>query len=115
MEIKLSKNDKDIYLMELSGSLDLFSSNQLKDLIMQMVGKKVEHFIINLKNVDKINSSGIGALVYVSSTMKKISCPLIIIAPKGPVLHALEVTRLKGYFTIVSNLNEAISQVGSEL
>ena len=109
MEIKISKNDDDIFLIDLSGDLNLSSSNQLKDLVMKMIEKKAEHFIINLKEVDRLNSSGIGALIFISSTLKKLNCPLVIVVQEGPVMNALEVTRLKSYFTIASSLKEAVS------
>ena len=109
MEIKVSKNSDNIYLVELSGAMDLYSSNKLKDLVIKMVKNTVERVIISLNEVDSVNSASVGALIYVSSTLKKLNCPLVIIAPEGPVMQALEVTRLKGYFAIVSSLKEAVS------
>jgi len=112
MEIKISKNSDNIYLVELSGAFDLYTSNQLKDLAIKIIKTKVERIIINLNDVNSINSAGIGALVYVFSTLKKLNCPLVIVAPEGPVMDALEVTRLKSYFTIVPSLQEALSVEG---
>ena len=108
MEIKVSKNSNDIYLVELEGALDLYSSNQFKELVMKMVSKKAERVIIDLGKVDKVNSAGIGALIFVSSTLKKLKCPLVMVVPEGPVMNALEVTRLKGYFSIAPSLKEAL-------
>jgi len=111
MKIRLLKNKNDIYLVELSGVLDLYSSQELKDLVLKMIETRIECIIINLKNVAILGSAGLGALIYISSTLKKVNCPLIVIAPKGPVLNILEVTRLKGFFTVVSSLKEATSLV----
>ena len=108
MEIKVSKSTGKIYIVELSGTLDLYSSLQLKDNVMKLVEMKIAHVIIDLNEVDGINSAGIGALIYVFSTLKKIKCPLIIIAQEGPVLQALEQTRIRNYFTIVKSLEDAI-------
>ena len=94
--------------MEFSGAMDLFSSNQLKDAVMKAIQGKVERFIMNLHGVTSVNSAGIGALIAVSSTLKKLKCPLVVIAPEGPVMQALEVTRLKGYFIIAGSLEEAL-------
>ena len=113
MKFQVHKNRNNIYLVELSGTMDLYSSNQLKELVIKMIKHKVEGFIINLNGVKIVNSSGIGALIYVSSTLKKLNCPLIIVAPEGPVLDALEVTRLKSYFSIVPSLKEAMSLAAS--
>ena len=111
MKTKVSRNDKGIYLVELSGAMDLYGTNEFKELILKMIEKKAERFIISLKDVDNVNSSGLGALIFVSSTLKKLECPLVIVAPEGPALHALELTGLKGYFTIVPTLKEAAALV----
>ena len=114
MEIKILKNEHDIYLVELEGAMDLYSSNRLKELVMKMIEKKVERVIVDLKEVERVNSAGIGALIFISSTLKKLNCPLVIVVPEGPVMNALEVTRLKNYFTIAPSLKEAVSLVAKE-
>ena len=111
MEIKIKKNNDNIYLLKLSGSMDLLGSNQLKDLVLKMIENKAEHFVIDLSDVTGVNSDGIGALVYVSSTLKKLNCQLIMIVPEGPVLHALASIRLKHFFIIAPDLKEAIALV----
>jgi len=109
MELKVSKNNDDHYLIELTGAMDLYSSNELKNSVMKIIKNRVESFIINLNGVDSVNSTGIGALVTVFSTLKKLNCPLVVIAREGPVMQALEATRLKGYFSIAGSLKEALS------
>jgi anti-sigma B factor antagonist len=112
MQVKIRKNKDGIFLVDLKGALDLYSANQFKELIMKMIESKIERFIVNFSEVDSINSSGVGALVFVSSTLKKLKCPLVIIAPEGPTLNALEVTGLKAYFTFASSIKEAITLAG---
>ena len=113
MEIEIRKNDADIHLLELSGALDLYGAEQLKQLFMRMIENKVERFFISLREVDSINSSGIGALIFMSSTLKKLNGSLVFIVPEGPVLNALEITRLKSYFTIAPSLKEALKREGN--
>ena len=108
MDIKVKKNGDNVYLVKLSGELDLYSSEQLKEVIMKIIVNKTERFIIDLNKIDGINSAGIGALVSIFSTLKKLNCPLVIIAEEGPALDALEVTRLKRYFSIAGSLKEAL-------
>jgi len=108
MDIKLSKNSEGVYLLELTGTLDLLSSTQLKDYVMKMIKTRIERFIISVKNVQSINSAGIGALIFISSTMRKLNCTLIMHVPEGPVLEALEVSRLRNYFNIVQTMKEAL-------
>ena len=113
MEIKLSKNSEGIHILELSGNLDLLSSDQLKDYVMKMLKTRIECFIISVKNIESINSAGIGALIFISSTLRKLNCTLVMHVPEGPVLEALEVSKLKNYFQIVQSLKEAVELASS--
>jgi anti-sigma B factor antagonist len=109
VQIKVSKNSCDVYLLQLSGVLDLSGADQLKDVVMKVYKNKVERFIINMCDIKSVDSSGIGALISIFSTLRKLSCPLVIIAVEGPVMHALETSRIKGYFTIARSMQEAVS------
>jgi NADH:ubiquinone oxidoreductase subunit 2 (subunit N) len=58
----------------------VYSQDSVIDLARDLVkwAKKVEQFVINLEAVDYIDSSGIGALIYICSTIKKMNLKLII-------------------------------------
>ena len=109
MELKINQNNDHTYVLELSGAMNLNSSSQIKDTVMNAIQNRVELIVMNLHQVTSVNSAGIGALIAVSSTLKKLNCPLVIIAPEGPVMQALELTRLKGYFTFARSLEDALS------
>ena len=115
MTIKVSKNDNDVYLIKLLGIMDLSVSTELKDIVMKIIRNRVERLVINLKGVEGVDSSGIGALLNIFSTLKKLNCPLVIIAPEGPVMQALEANRIKSYFAIAGSLKEASLLTRDEL
>ncbi|PKL25582.1 MAG: anti-sigma F factor antagonist [Spirochaetae bacterium HGW-Spirochaetae-3] len=110
MELKIRKNGNN-YIIDVNGEMDLYNSYKLKELVMKMLEKKVERFIINLENVDYIDSSGIGALIYICSTIKKMSLQLIITNIHGSVKKVIELTKLMGYFPITNSIEEAIMQM----
>ncbi|AEF80069.1 STAS domain-containing protein [Leadbettera azotonutricia] len=114
MAIKVLKNDENIYIVELQNELDLFSSNMLKELVMKMVEKKIERFIIDLKKTETITSAGLGALVYVSSTAKKMDFALAFTNINEAVKKAIDITKLTGYFPITPTLKEAVELVRSQ-
>jgi anti-sigma B factor antagonist len=114
MEIRILKNTDDICLIELQGKLDLYYSNQLKELIMSMIKKKSEKFIINMEKVESINSSGIGALIFISSTMKKMNARMVISKINDSVKTAMELSKLSGYFSIAGSLREAMDLIRAE-
>ncbi|MDR2072522.1 MAG: anti-sigma factor antagonist [Spirochaetaceae bacterium] len=107
MELKIRKN-AEIYIIDVLGEMDLYNSYKLKELIMKMIEKKIERFIINLEDVEYIDSSGIGALIYITSTIKKVNLKLAITNVHGSVKKVIELTKLSGFFPILQTMEEAI-------
>lgn len=110
MELKIRKA-KEIYIIDVSGEMDLYNSYKLKDLIMKMVEKKIGMLIINLQEVEYIDSSGIGALIYICSTIKKAGSKLFITNVHGSVKKVVELTKLAGFFPMTNSLEEAIQKL----
>jgi anti-sigma B factor antagonist len=111
MEIRILKNQDEVYLIELRGNLDLYYSNQLKETVISLIKKKSDKFIIDMQKVETINSSGIGALVYISSTVKKMNARLVIAKINDSVKKAMELSKLSGYFKIAGSLREALDLI----
>jgi anti-sigma B factor antagonist len=107
MEIKVRTNQI-IHIIDVSGEMDLYDSNQLKDLVMKMIEKKVERFIINVDKIKSIDSSGIGALIFISSTLKKMNLRFAIANVRDPVKQVLEKIRLSSYFPLYEDIDGAI-------
>ncbi|MDR0623046.1 MAG: STAS domain-containing protein [Treponema sp.] len=107
MEIKIRTNQL-IYIIDVAGEMDLYNSNQLKNLVMKMIEKKVERFIINVEHINAIDSSGIGALIFISSTLKKMNLRFAIANVREPVKQVMEKIRLSGYFPLYNDMGEAI-------
>jgi anti-sigma B factor antagonist len=112
MELKIRKN-REIYIIDIQGELDLYNAYKLKELLMKMLEKKIERFIINMEDVEYIDSSGIGALIFISSTLKKMNLRLAIANIHGSVKKVIELTKLMGYFPIAATLDEAIKKMAS--
>ena len=84
MELKVRKS-KTIYIIDVDGEMDLYNSYKLKELVVKMLDKEVKKIIINMEDVEYIDSSGIGALIYICSTMKKANLKLLIVGVHGSV------------------------------
>ncbi|MBQ9631225.1 MAG: STAS domain-containing protein [Treponema sp.] len=112
MELKIRKNGE-VYIIDVNGEMDLYNSYKLKELVMKMLEKSVKFFIINLEQVDYIDSSGIGALIYICSTMKKLNLKLAIANIHGSVKKVIELTKLTGYFPLANSIDDALQMVRS--
>lgn len=110
MELKMRKN-KDVFIIDVSGEMDLYNSYKLKELVMKMMERQFKSVVINMEEVEYIDSSGIGALIHIYSTMKKASCQLYITNIHGSVKKVIELTKLMGYFPITNSLEEALQKL----
>ena len=110
MELKIRKNGE-VYIIDVNGEMDLYNSYKLKELVMKMIEKNVKLFVINLEQVDYIDSSGIGALIYICSTIKKMNLKLAISNIHGSVKKVIELTKLMGYLPIANTVDEALLRV----
>ncbi|MCH5283133.1 MAG: anti-sigma factor antagonist [Treponema sp.] len=110
MELKIRKNG-DVYIIDVNGEMDLYNSYKIKELVMKMLEKSVKFFVINLEQVDYIDSSGIGALIYICSTIKKMNLKLAIASVHGSVKKVIELTKLTGYFPMANSVEEALLMV----
>jgi anti-sigma B factor antagonist len=107
MNIKIRTNNV-IYIIDLFGEMELYDSNQLKELVLKMVEKKIERFIIDVKHLRTIDSSGIGAFIYISSTLRKMDYQFAIANVEGSCKAVLEKIKLSNYFPIYNSIAEAI-------
>ena len=110
MELKIRKN-ADIYIIDVNGEMDLYNSYKLKEMVMKMLEKKIRKFVINMENAEYIDSSGIGALIYICSTIKKHELKIFIANVRGSVKKVIELTKLMGYFPIIDNVMEAVKEL----
>jgi anti-sigma B factor antagonist len=110
MELKLRKAGA-IYVIDVAGEMDLYNAFKLKDLVRKMIDGNIVSYILNLELVTYMDSSGIGALLYVHSELKKRGLPLRIVGVAGSVRKVIELTKLIEYFPIVADLATAITQL----
>jgi len=65
-------------------------------------------FIIDLQNVDYIDSEGLGSLIQAYTSCKKHGAPIVFVHVFGRNLQLLKVTKLLTVFEIYANRLEAV-------
>ncbi len=113
VELKIRKTGEN-YIIDLDGEMDLYNSYKLKDLVTKMVEKDVRKLVINLDLVTYIDSSGVGALIYVCSIIKKRNLQLAMTNIHGSVKKVIDLTKLTDYFPITTTLEEAVSLLNND-
>lgn len=114
MELNVHKINE-TYIIDILGEMDIYNASQLRSLFSKMLSKKVRSFIINMQNVDYIDSAGIGALIYICEKISKEDLQLAIVNVHGIVKTVIELTKLGFYFPIYDSIDEAVVKFQEEM
>jgi anti-sigma B factor antagonist len=87
-------------VIHIAGRLDLVGANALKDEIRRRLQERPPQIVLNLKNVDFINSSGLGALVSVLKDVRLVGGRLILSDLAPYVQEIFTITQLANVFEI---------------
>ena len=110
MDYRVEKHD-DVDVLKISGRLDLVSSNNLKDSVRQRLDEKRTLLVLNMRGVDFINSSGLGALVSILKDVRLVSGRLALSELAPYVQEIFEITQLTNVFEIHPTEAEAVDSV----
>jgi anti-anti-sigma factor len=104
-----------IKFVEPSGILDSTKANQFRQEISELIEKKVDVVVIDFKNVDFMDSSGLGALVLSLKTVRMAGAQLLICSINEQIKMLFELTNMDRVFEIFSNREELQQKLLSEL
>lgn len=110
MIIKLKKN-KEIYIIELDGELDLYNAYKVKTLYNKMAEKGIHSIILDLEKLDYLDSSGLGSIIYIFSDMKSHNGKLSLCHLNGTPKNLIQMTHLDRFFLIGDTIEECVEQV----
>lgn len=110
MTIKLKKNDN-IYVIELDGELDLYNAYKVKTLYAKMAEKGINSIILDLENLDYLDSSGLGSMIYIFSDLKKHDGKMSLCHLNSAPKNLIQMTRLDKLFLIADTIEESVEQV----
>lgn len=102
MEIRREQHDT-ITLLTLIGRLEASTVAMLKEKVKTSVAEKNIHFVIDLDQVNFVDSSGLGGLVASLRTVNKQGGDIKISRLQPDVRSVFELTRLHRLFDIYDN------------
>lgn len=103
------KNDN-IYIVKLSGEVDLYNANKIKDNIStHLKNSTARNIIINLDEVTYIDSTGIGTLISIRQIISGARGELRLIHVTNSVKKIFELTKLNMLFKILDDEEAAIA------
>ena len=112
-EFDMQKRKKgDVVLLDLAGSLTVGANETtFKDAVNELISRKHNRIVVNLENVEFMDSSGIAVLIEGLKWSRERSIPFILTHLTPSVQMVMELAHLEGFFTIAENLDDALALI----
>ncbi len=112
MALSISTRELDgVTILDLSGRITLGEGSvQLRDAIRDLISKGVKNILLNLGDVNYIDSSGLGELVSAFTTAKNQNADVKLLNLTKKVKDVLQVTKL---YTVFDIYDDEASAIGS--
>ena len=101
------KNDK-LNILKLEGRLDAASAKEIKSKINELVKKERTKIVMDLSEINFIDSTGLGCMVSCLRTVSKKGGDIKITGLQAQVRAIFELTRLHRIFQIFDDTDAAI-------
>lgn len=108
MEIQVVQHGQANVLI-LKGKMDLGNTGQIKDAVKALLEKNKTIVHLNMKGVDFINSSGLGALISIMKEVRMHRGRLTLSDLAPYVREIFEITQLTHVFEIFNTADEAVA------
>lgn len=92
------------------GQLDAFSEPTFQKVILSYVKEGIENIILDLSQIDFIDSSGLGALVRIVKAMEAVKGKLQIVT-NARVTQTVKMVRLEKFLNLRPSLDEALEDL----
>jgi anti-sigma B factor antagonist len=96
-------------VFELSGSLDIATSPTVRASLLEASARGDHRLIVDLTNVDFLDSTGLGALIGAQRRAKEFDGEVRLVVKEGQIVRLLRITGLLKIFAVYSTLNDALN------
>jgi len=106
----ISRKNGDIRIIKITGRLDPGDgTDQLFDMVQRFAEENEIEFLLDLRSVTYISSTGVGSLIKCYRTVLKQKGHVKLLSPSQSVRNILAISKLDGVFEIFSDEAEALT------
>jgi anti-sigma B factor antagonist len=99
----------DCALVKVGGEVDVYTATQLREAILGLIADGVAHVIADLRAVEFLDSTGLGAIVGAHKRLRTNDGSLILASSPERILRLFRITGLDNAFTLYQTVPEAIA------
>jgi anti-anti-sigma factor len=111
--ITTQKLQDNIMAISIKGVLDHQMLEQLEQTISKLFSQGLTNIIVNLSDVDRISSEGIGFFTSLIHSLERKSGKLVLVKPNQQVKTAMTLFGLQELFPIVDDISSALKSIES--
>ena len=109
MDVK-TRDEAEARIIEITGDIDLYSSPQVRDAILDAVKGKRSPVVVNLEGVTYIDSSGVATLVEGLQLTRGYDGAFRLAGLSARVQEVFELARLEKVFAIYGDISAALTE-----
>jgi len=114
LSIATEQTGSDLYVIALSGELDLYSCPEFKDELLRVIAEGARHVVIDLAATTFIDSTALGVLLRGVQRLRDKSDGRLYVACSDPnICKVFEVTGLDRVFSVYPSREGALAEVPS--
>ena len=99
-------------MFSFTGQLDAYSEKQFLSYLEDVLKANPFSVVINLSNIDFIDSSGLGALVQIAKKCKKSKRSFSVVG-NARVIQTIKLVRLEDFLHLVPDLATALNKLAA--
>jgi anti-sigma B factor antagonist len=99
----------DCAVLRVAGEVDVYSAPQLRERVIQLLADDIPHIIADLREVDFLDSTGLGALVGSLKRLREQDGSLKLVTGAGRIPQLFRLTGLVRVFALHQSVPEAIT------
>lgn len=99
----------DCAVLRIAGEVDVYSAPQLRERVIQLLADGIPHIIADLREVDFLDSTGLGALVGSLKRLREQDGSLKLATGAGRIPQLFRLTGLVRVFALHQSVLEAIT------
>jgi anti-sigma B factor antagonist len=111
----ISRKTDSVRIIKITGRLDPGDGpDQLYEMVLGFVEENEIHFLLDLRSVTYISSTGVGSLIKAYRSVLKQKGSVKLLSPSQSVRNILAISKLDGVFEIFSDESEALASFKSK-
>lgn len=114
LELNVRHVANNLPVIDVKGEVDVYTAPKFKSTMIDLIDQGNYNLIVNLTNVQYMDSAGLGALVSGLKRVREHNGTVNLVSPTVPVQRVLDITRLSKILNIYQNEQQAIDAVSNQ-